>query len=120
MRGKFAGGPAHDRSRFYQQPLRAGDFILKSFGLAPRLLFQRQQVDVDPQQSLDDVRLKRPAGALAFIFLRCQKPTRELSETFLKLKRPPPIFCEVPGAFRRHPPVPDAGRCPVAAAAWRR
>ncbi len=83
---EFAGDPPHGSGRFYHQPLRAGDFILESLGVAPGFLFQREQPDIDAQQSLGDFILKFMADFLAFILLRRQHLVRQLPQTFLQLQ----------------------------------
>ena len=76
-----------DSRRFYHQPLRAGDFIFETLGVAPGLLFQGEQPDIDAQQSLGDFILKFAADLFAFILLRRQHLMRQLPQTFLQLQR---------------------------------
>ena len=83
----LAADPPHGLGRFCHQPLRAGDFIFETLGVAPRLLFQGEQPDIDAQQRLGDFILKFPADLLAFILLRRQHLVRQLPQAFLQFER---------------------------------
>ena len=64
---ELAGHAPHGAGRFYHQALCVGDFILEARGVSPRLLFQREQADIDAEQSLGDFILKRATDLLARI-----------------------------------------------------
>src|SRR4030095_15440988 len=78
--------PAYRSNRFCHQPLHAGNFILQSLGVASGFLSQREQPDVDSQQSLRNLILELTADVLAFHFLRGQHLVCQLSQSLLQLQ----------------------------------
>ena len=46
---EFTGEPIYAFDRLIHQPLRAGNLFLEALGVTRRLLFQRQQSDIDSQ-----------------------------------------------------------------------
>ena len=84
-RAQFTRELMHDVDRFFHQLLRAGDVAVKTLGVAPPILLQSGEADVDARQSLGDDIVQLATDALALFFLRVQNLTGEIPQLFLHL-----------------------------------
>ena len=80
----FTGESLYGFHRFFHQPLRAGNLFLKTLCRRGRPLFQRQQPDIDSQQSLGDFILQLVADLLSLALLRRQNPMGQALQMFLQ------------------------------------
>jgi hypothetical protein len=84
MIAEFTSEPVYAFDRPMHQPLSAGNLIPEATGVDRSLFFQRQQSDVDSQQSLRDFILEIAADLLAFVLLRRENLVGQVPQMFLQ------------------------------------
>lgn len=74
----------HGSDRFFHQPLRAGNLVFEALRVDRRLLFQRQQPDIDAQQGLGNLIVQLGADLLSFRLLCRQNLVSQMPQMFLQ------------------------------------